>query len=118
MPGRALSRRGLSAAPAKSPSAMRLDEAGDVDLDRAAVDALGVLAVEAALGFEHGELLGQAEVDFGEVVGALVGGLLGHLLAGDLHAFGGFMGSCPCLWSVVSVSVRGWSLVASVHILG
>ena len=43
--------------PAGRRAASMLDEARDVDADRAAGDALGVLAQEAALGFEHGHLL-------------------------------------------------------------
>ena len=46
--------------------AQELDEPRDVDPDRAAIDALGVLALEAALGLEHGELLGKPEVDLVE----------------------------------------------------
>ena len=71
----------------------QLDEARDVDAHRAAGDALGVLALEAALGFEQGHLLGQAEVDLVEVGVADQRVLLRHLLAVDLEALlGGELG--------------------------
>ncbi len=62
-----------------------LDEARDVDPDRAAVDALGVLALEAALGLQDGQLVSEAQVDLGEAVGALLGVLLGHADAIEEH---------------------------------
>ena len=63
-----------------------LEKVGDAHLDRAAADAGSVLALDAALRFEHGKLGGQAQVDLGEVVAALLGVLLGHGDAGDVHA--------------------------------
>ena len=71
----------------------QFDEARDVDAHRATRDALGVLAQEAALGFEQGHFLGQAEVDFVEVGVADQRVLLRHLLAVDLEALlGGELG--------------------------
>src|ERR1019366_9274033 len=64
----------------------QFDKARDVDAHRAARDALRVLALEAALGFEQGCLLRQTEVDFVKVGGADQRVLLRHLLAVDLEA--------------------------------
>ena len=66
-------------------TAEQVDELRDVDPDRAAVDALGVLALEAALGLEDGEVLGEPEVDFLERVRAPVRVLLRHRDAVDRH---------------------------------
>ena len=54
------------------------DEGGDVDADRAAGDAGGLFALDAALGFAVGIGYGIAEVDLLEVGGALGGVALGH----------------------------------------
>ena len=62
-----------------------LDEAGDVDVDRAALDALGVLAVEAAVGLGHGVGHGVATVDRTEVLCTLLRKLLDVRGAGSLH---------------------------------
>ena len=62
-----------------------LDEAGDVDVDRAALDTLGVLAVEAAVGLGHGVSHGIATVDRTEVLRTLLGKLLDVGGAGSLH---------------------------------
>ena len=63
------------------------DELGDADVDGAALDALGVLAGEAALclALSHGR--GVAERDLVEVLGADDGVLLRHRVLG--HALGG-----------------------------
>src|SRR5664279_1524371 len=55
------------------------DEARDVDGDRAALDAGGPQALDAALGFRERIGDGVAEVHLEEVVGALFGVPLGHL---------------------------------------
>ncbi len=54
------------------------DEGGDVDADRAAVDAAGLLAGEAARGLLAGQLGGVAEGDLVEVAHALERLLLRH----------------------------------------
>ena len=59
---------------------------GDVDPYRAALDALRVLALEAALGLRGGQQLGVAEVDLGEVPGAHLGRSHRHVVALDGHA--------------------------------
>ena len=50
----------------------RLNESRDVDVDRAAVDALGFLALHAALGLGQGLLFGIAQRDLGEAFDALL----------------------------------------------
>ena len=65
--------------------AQQLDEARDVDPDRAAVDAVRLRALEAALGLEHRQLVGEPEVDLAEVARPQVGVLLGHRDPGDGH---------------------------------
>ena len=71
----------------------QFDKAGDVDAHRATRDALGVLALETALGFDQGHLLRQAEVDLVKIGTASQRVLLRHLLAGDLEAlFSGELG--------------------------
>src|SRR6266508_5296645 len=62
------------------------DEPGDVDHDRAALDADRNLAVQAAAGFEQGELLGEAEVDLLEGPCSLGRVASGHGLTGNRHA--------------------------------
>ncbi len=54
------------------------DEGGNIDADRAARDAGGLLALDAALGFAEGVGQGVAEVDFLEIGHALLGVALGH----------------------------------------
>jgi hypothetical protein len=56
-----------------------------VDIHGAGADALGFLALDAALRFQKGELLGEAEIDFLEVAAAPERFLLRHALPGDLH---------------------------------
>ena len=71
-----------------------LDELGDVDAHRAAVDAARVLAVEAALGLFHGQGLGVAEVDLVEVHRADDRRAGRDIVALDLHPFlGGEVGT-------------------------
>ena len=65
--------------------AQGLDEPGDVHPDGTAVHAEGLGALDAALGLEHRQLVGEAEVDLFEVVGPDVAGLLRHGDAVDLH---------------------------------
>ena len=55
-----------------------LDEFGDAHIDGAALDALGILAVQAAAGLFFGHFRGIAQGDFLEVAGADLGVLLGH----------------------------------------
>ena len=83
--GRALSSSSESAAPAMSPRRRWSMKQRDVDADRAAIDALGVLALEAALGLEDRQVLGEAQVDLLERVRARLGVLLGHRDAVDGH---------------------------------
>ena len=52
---------------ALQPIADGLDEAGDVDLHRAARDAGGLLALDAAIGLREGVLLGEAKGHLAEV---------------------------------------------------
>ncbi len=54
------------------------DELGDADIDWAALHALGVLAVQAALGLFHGHLGGVAQGDLFEIPGTDLGVLLRH----------------------------------------
>ena len=63
-----------------------LEKLGDAHLDRAAGHAGAVLAGDAAVRLAHGELFGQAQVDLGEVGGALGGVLFGHGDTVDRHA--------------------------------
>ncbi len=62
-----------------------VDEARDVHPYRAALDAGGVLALDAALGLGRGEQLGEPEVHLLEVPGADVRQLLRHVEARDRH---------------------------------
>jgi len=61
------------------------DELGNVHLHRAALDALSVLALEAALGLADGRRFRQAKVDLLEVARPLGRVLLGHAHALDGH---------------------------------
>ena len=63
------------------------DEAGDVHHDRAAFHASGLLALDAALGLDHGDLLGESEIHLLEVAVAIGCILLGHRLAREGQAF-------------------------------
>ena len=91
--GRALSLSRQWAASGRLPWESSSIKRGMLTHHRATGDALGVLAQEAALGFEQGHLLGQAEVDLVEVGVADQRVLLRHLLAVDLEAlFGGEFG--------------------------
>ncbi len=67
----------------------QVDEAGDIDPDRAALDAQRVLALEATLRLGGREHMAEAQVDLGEalrpdvgVLGGHPGPLQGHPLAG------------------------------------
>lgn len=62
-----------------------LDKAGNVDVDRAALNTERLLAVEAALSLGQRHLLGEALVDGAEVAGALGSRLLVIGGAGRLH---------------------------------
>ena len=84
--GSALSLSRQCAASGRLPCDKMFDKARDVHAHRAAGDALGVLAQEAALRFEQGHLLGQTQVDFVKVGVADQRVLLRHLLAIDLEA--------------------------------
>jgi hypothetical protein len=64
----------------------QLDEARDVDADRAAIDAAGVAAIEAALGLLHGQHLRVAEADLTEVHRPDDRRAGRHLVALDAHA--------------------------------
>ena len=72
-------------APAEVALANLLDEVRDVDVDRAALHALGLLAVEAAVGLGDGVGHGEAAVDRTEVLGTLGGDLLVVRSAVRLH---------------------------------
>src|SRR5262249_8259320 len=61
------------------------DELADVDVDRAAVLAPRLGALQAALRLGGRPQDGQARVDLPEVVPPLLGRLLRHRLPGDLH---------------------------------
>ena len=65
------------------------DEVRDADVDRAALDALGVLAGQAAHGLLTGDLGAVSERDLVEVLGADDGVLLRHGVLG--HALGGVL---------------------------
>ena len=54
------------------------DELGDADINGAAADTLGVLALQAAVGFLDSLLGGVAQGDFLKVAGTDLGILLGH----------------------------------------
>ena len=66
-----------------------VDEARDVDPDRAAVDAGRLLALEAALGLGRGQQVAEAQVDLGEVVCADGRVLLRHRGPLDGHPLPG-----------------------------
>ena len=72
-------------APAEVALANLLDEVRDVDVDRAALHALRLLAVEAAVGLGDGVGHGEAAVDRTEVLGTLGGDLLVVRSAVRLH---------------------------------
>jgi hypothetical protein len=61
------------------------DERRDVDAHRAAVDALGLLALEAALRLLHRQLHRVAEGNLVEVAHPRLGRLARHVVALDLH---------------------------------
>jgi hypothetical protein len=62
-------------------------EAGDIDTDRAALDAFAVLASQAAFGFCSRGLDGQPLVHLPEVPGARFRILFRHVLPGYFHSF-------------------------------
>ena len=68
------------------------EEGRDVNAHGAAVDAGGVLAHDAAGGFELGLLGGEPQAHLVEVAHPQLGRLAGHLLAGDLHLLAGLDG--------------------------
>ena len=61
------------------------DELRNADVDGAALDALRILAVQAAACFLHGHLLGVAKGDLFEILIADVRCLLGHRGLGQSH---------------------------------
>jgi hypothetical protein len=66
------------------------DETRNIHADGTAADATRVFALQTAVGFEQGELLGEAQVDFLKIGGARSGILLRHFLAVNLQTlFGG-----------------------------
>ncbi len=62
------------------------DKTRDVDAHRAAVDALGFLALEATIGFEQGDVLRESQGHLAEVLDPVHGFLRRHRLPGDFHA--------------------------------
>src|SRR5512135_1630973 len=66
--------------------AQKLEKTRDVDVDRATLDAPRVLAHQAALGLEHGDVFRQAEVHLAEIRAPRPGLLLRHALPPDLQA--------------------------------
>jgi hypothetical protein len=65
-----------------------VDELGDLDIDRAPLDARGVLALDAAGRLHDGQVGGEAEGDFPEVVPPHFRRLLRHRLPGDAERLG------------------------------
>ena len=59
----------------------QVEKIGDVNADRAAANAARILALQAALGFEQRQLLGESEIDLTEIAGARAGILLRHFLS-------------------------------------
>ncbi len=67
-----------------------LEEAGNIDADGTAADALAVFALQAAVSLKLGEGHGKAQVNLAEIAIALHGLALRHVLPGDCHTlFGG-----------------------------
>ena len=65
----------------------RVHKSRDVHADRATLDAFGVLALQASLGFLARGWWSVALVDFPKVARPLERILLGHILTRNLHAF-------------------------------
>jgi hypothetical protein len=63
----------------------QINEGADVHADRTALYAFRIFALQAAIRFKQGELLGESEIHFAEIRCACSGILFRHLLAFDLQ---------------------------------
>ena len=89
-----------------------LYEKRDVDAYGAGFDATWLLALQAAGGFQHGLVLGEAEGDLVEVLGAHLGVLLAGLLAFFCLGHGGFNGRGQI--ALVSALGGGYAVAAGI----
>ena len=67
----------------------QFEEFLDIHTDRAAIHALGLLALEAAGSLELSQLGGETQIDFVKILGPFLSGAFGHFLAFDSQALFG-----------------------------